>query len=128
MGLREIAAADLKTIVENPDDFGWPVTVRNPDNVSAELVGLSTDISQTIDPDTGQAVSGRAASVTLVMSTLREKFGGLPRGVSEGGAWTVVFHDIGGTAHAYKVLEALPDSALGCVVCLLEFYKPTFPV
>lgn len=124
MGLRDIAAADLKTIVENTDDFGWPVTVTSPAGVSVAMVGLSTDISQTIDPDTGQAISGRNASVSLVMSTLLAAFGGeLPRGVSDGVPWVVRFDDIAGAAHTFKVLEALPDRALGCVVCLLDFYK-----
>lgn len=123
MGLRDIAAADLKTIVENTDDFGWPVTVTKPGGPSVAMVGLSTDISQTIDPDTGQAVSGRAASVTLVMSSLLAAFSELPRGISDGLPWVVQFDDIAGAAHKFKVREAMPDRALGCVVCLLEFYK-----
>lgn len=125
MGLRAIAAADLRTIVENLDDFGWPVIVEKPGGLSAALVGLSTDIAQTIDPQTGQAVSGRTASVTFAMASLLAAFSELPRGVSEGAPWVVVFLDIAGAAHTFKVLEALPDRALGCVVCLLEFYKPS---
>jgi hypothetical protein len=123
MGLRAIAAADLKAIVENTSEFGWPVTVTKPGGPSVAMVGLSTDISQTIDPDTGQAVSGRNASVTLVMSSLLTAFSELPRGVADGVPWVVQFDDIAGAAHSFKVLEALPDRAIGCVVCLLEFYK-----
>ena len=124
MGLRDVASADLKTIVESTNDFGWPVTVTSPAGTAVAMVGLSTDVAQTIDPDTGQAVSGRRASVTFAMSTLLAAFGELPRGVSDGPPWVVRFNDIAGAAHVFQVLEALPDRALGCVVCLLDFYKP----
>lgn len=125
MGLRDIAEADLKAIVENTADFGWPVTVTKPGGPTVAMVGLSTDISQTIDPDTGQAVSGRNASVSFVMSSLLTAFSALPTGISDGAPWVVVFADIAGASHTFKVLEALPDRALGCVVCLLEHYIPS---
>ena len=125
MGLRETAAADLKLIVENTDDFGWPITVTPPDGPTVPLVGLSTDIAQTIDPETGQAVAGRTASVALAIASLEAAGLGMPRGVADKGSmpWRIEFNDIGGKSHLFKVTEALPDRALGCVVCILEAYK-----
>jgi len=125
MSLREQAAADLTTIVEDTDGFGWPITVTAPDGTSADLVGLSSDIAQTIDPDTGQAVSGRHAHVFLRLSSLTTAGLGIPRGIADAGSdpWVVTFDDIDGTEHSFKVMEALPDRAIGGVVCLLEAYK-----
>lgn len=126
MGLREIAAADLVTIVENEDDFGWPITVTDPDDLTLSCVGLSTDVSQVIDPETGQAVTGRNASVTLARQTLLDAGLGMPEGISDSTKrpWVIEFDDINGSTHTFKVLEAQHDRALGCVVCLLEAYKP----
>lgn len=126
MSLRAQAAADLQSIVEDSAGFGWPITVTNPAGVEAALTGLSTDIHMTIDPETGQAVSGRRASVTLALARLSAAGLGMPRAISDGATkpWVIVFDDIAGAAHTFKVCEALPDRAIGAVVCLLEAYRP----
>lgn len=127
MGLREQAAADLVTILEDTaDGFGWPITVTDPDQNSATLSGFSTDVSQTIDPQTGQLVSGRLASVALPIASLTAAGLGLPANVSDGSRnpWVIRFNDTAGTEHVWKVSEAMPDRALGVIVCLLEPYKP----
>lgn len=126
MGLRQIAETHLATILENENTgFGWPVTVTTPDGVCASLTGFSNDIAQVIDPDTGQAVSGRLASVALRISTLQSKNLGIPRGIADTGLkpWIIQFDDINGTAYTFKVQEANPDRTLGVVVCLLEIYR-----
>lgn len=125
MSLREIAAADLRGIVENADDFGWPITVIKPDGEERDMVGLSTDIGQTIDPETGIAVVGRKASVALTLVSL-ETFG-MPVAIASSASkpWRVRFHDIGGCeAREYKVSDTMPDRALGVVTLMLEAYKP----
>lgn len=126
MSLRELAAADLRGIVEDTAGFGWAVSLTDPAGVTASLTGLSTDIGQTIDPETGVAVSGRRASIALTLASLDGAGLGIPRAISDGASkpWVVTFADIGGTAHTYKVCEAMPDRALGVVTCLLEAYKP----
>lgn len=127
MNLREQGAADLVAIVEDDaDGFGWPITVTNPAGTTAELVGLSTDIGQTIDPETGQAVIGRLASVALPTSRLAALALGIPRGIADASMkpWVITFNDIGGNAHTFKVREAMPDAALGIVTCILEKYMP----
>lgn len=126
MGLREQAAADLKAILEDrTGGFGWDLTLTDPAGVSAALVGLSTDIGLTLDPDTGMAISGRRASVALRIASLTAAGLGIPTGISDQASkpWLVTFDDVDGGAHTFKVIEAQPDRAIGAVVCLLEAYK-----
>jgi hypothetical protein len=106
--------------------FGWPVTVTNPDGASAELVGLSTDIALAVDPDTGQLVTGRQASVALTMQDLDAAGLGRPRAIADENVkpWVVQFDDIEGEAYTFRVDESAPDSAIGMVVCLLGNYVP----
>jgi len=127
MGLREQAAADLKTILEDSAaGFGWPITVTDPAGTEAALVGYSTDISELVDPGTGLAVSGRHASIALALASLTAAGLGMPSGVANQHAkpWLVAFDDVAGNAHTFKVSESRPDRAIGVVVCILELYKP----
>lgn len=124
MGLRNTAERDLGAILEDSAyGFGWPITITDPDgSTSTDLVGFSTDISQIIDPDTGQVVSGRLASVGLRISTLQAQGFDLPRGVHDAASkpWLVAFDDINGTPYTFKVRQSDPDRALGLIVCILE--------
>jgi hypothetical protein len=119
MGLREIAEQDLGAIIEDDvHGFGWTISVTDPAGVNVpDLVGFSDDIAQLIDPDTGQAVSGRLASCAGL---------GLPQGVADAGIkpWLVAFLDINGNAYTFKVAQSNPDRALGIVTCVLETYVP----
>jgi len=127
VSLRNQAAADLLAILEDSaGGFGWPITVTSPEGVTASLVGFSNDVAQVIDPETGIAVSGRVASVALAIASLTAAGLGLPRAIADGERrpWRVAFNDIGGTAHSFKVNEAMPDRAIGIVTCTLEAYKP----
>jgi len=127
MGLREQAAADLQAITEDEDTgFGWPIRVTAPDGTAYDIVGLSNDVHTTIDPDTGQAITGRNASVAISQRTLAREGLEFPRSIADSGSkpWRVQFRDLQGTLHFFKVQEALPDRALGAVVCLLEAYTP----
>ena len=126
MSLRELAESDLAGIVEDATTgFGWPVTVTAPNGFGAVLTGLSNDISQVIDPDTGQIVSGRLATVVLRTSSLDGAGLGQPVGVSdaESKPWIIGFDDINGTSYKFKVRESNPDRALGLVFCILEAYE-----
>lgn len=127
MNLRELAAADMGAILENgAHGFGWPITVTAPDGAVAAFTGFSNDISAVIDPETGQAVSGRLATVALRIESLIVNLpgAGLPKGISDTGRkpWVVQFNDINGSAHTFKVQDGNPDRALGLVVCVLELY------
>lgn len=127
MGLRETMESDLGVILED-DVYGpaWLITVTDPaGNTPPAFKGYSNDISQLIDPDTGQAVSGRLASITLRISSLTTAGLGLPVGISNavGKPWIVQFDDINGNPFKFKVSQSNPDRTLGIVTCLLELYK-----
>lgn len=125
MGLREIAAADLKTIVEdNINGFGFPVTVTDPAGQSESLIGFTNDIAQLIDPDTGVALSGRLASVALIISSLTMLGLSIPVGISDATSkpWIIDFDDINGLPFKFKVSQSNPDRNLGIVTCILESY------
>lgn len=127
-GLREIAEQDLGVILESDEQgFRWPVTITDPDgNVSSGLYGFSNDIAQVIDPDTGQAVSGRLATISLRISSLTAQGLALPEGIADASSkpWLVAFDDINGNPFVFKVQESNPDRGLGLVFCFLELYQP----
>lgn len=126
MNLRQRAEADLGRIMENSTTgFGWPITVTDPAGTTANLTGLSNDISQMIDPETGQAVSGRLASVALRISSLALVGLGIPKNVADATKkpWIVTFNDIQGKSYTFKVIDGNPDRGLGLVTCTLEHYE-----
>lgn len=129
MSLRELAEADLAVTLEDAVyGFGFPITVKNPAGLeSSELVGASNDIAELIDPDTGQAVSGRSASVVLRISSLvAAGFTELPRAIADASSkpWLITFLDLAGNSQIFKVKQSMPDRTLGTVLCYLEAYKP----
>ena len=118
MGLREIAEQDLGIILEDATTgFGFPITLTAPDGTDGAMTGFSDDIAQVIDPDTGQAVSGRLVSVAirigLITATLPGK--GLPVGIADSASkpWLVAFDDINGNPFTFKVAQSNPDRAIG---------------
>lgn len=126
MSLRQLAETDLGLILEDSSTgFGWSITVTDPAGTSRTLTGFSDDIAQIIDPDTGQAVSGRLASVALRISSLAAAGLTLPRGIADSGSkpWVIEFDDINGNPYKFKVSQSNPDRALGLVTCLLELYE-----
>jgi hypothetical protein len=128
MNLRALAEQDLGSIVEDSaTGFGWPITLTDPSGFtsSGTLTGLSDDIAQVIDPDTGQAVSGRLASIALRISTLYAQGYTLPQGIADASVkpWLVEFDDINGLPYKFKVQQSNPDRALGVVTCVLETYS-----
>lgn len=130
MGLRAQAESDLRKILgDTQRGFGWPVIVANPEGVCVSMTGFSNDIAETIDPETGQAVSGRVASVALSMKDLenvdRMTPFGFPAAISDQAKrpWVVVFDDILGCPHTFKVNESKPDRAIGLITMTLETYN-----
>ncbi len=126
MGLRQIAEADLGLILEdNITGFGFSIIVTDPSGTVRPLTGFSDDIAQIIDPDTGQAVSGRLASVALRISSLTAAGLGLPVGIADAAIkpWLVEFDDINGNPFKFKVAQSNPDRALGMVILILELYQ-----
>lgn len=130
MSLRDIVEADLATMLENID-CGWnaSIVLTDPAGVEKTLAGQSSDISQLIDPDTGTAVSGRLATVSLRISSILSSTPGpaltLPRGIADttGKPWLVAWTDTQGEAHTFKVAQSNPDRMLGVLILILENYK-----
>ncbi len=127
MGLREQAALDARTILNDLSGFGVPITITDPGGTSAALTGFSNDIALTIDPETGMAVSGREASVALHMRDLDDAGLGLPKNIADEALrpWVVSFVDVRGITHTFKVKESNPDRASGVITCTLEVYSET---
>ena len=128
-GLRELAESDLEHILEDGvHGFGWEITLTAPDGYAGTgpFTGYSNDIAQLVDPDTGQAVSGRLAGAVLrISSIMAQGFTGLPRGIEDSSQkpWLVTFNDINGNPFTFKVTEGNPDRAIGVVALVVEFYQ-----
>lgn len=127
MNFLEIAQQD-KAFTLNDDQFGFGSTIKltDPDQFSADVVGRSNDISFAIDPNTGVAVSGRTATISIDMNELTDKgFSSLPAAQSDKTKkpWIVEWTDQQSNAHTFTVLEGNPDRTLGIVLCTLQFYK-----
>lgn len=125
MSLREQAEADLADILEEETaGFGRAITITDPSGTSETFTGFTNDIAQIIDPDTGQAVSGRLANATVRISSLIASGLGLPQGIADESLkpWVVQFDDINGNPFTFKVSKSNPDRALGVVSLELELY------
>jgi len=125
VGLRDVATVDLNNIMAM--DFGWSVTVTDPSDESASIKGFTSDIAETIDPNTGQVVSGTLATVALPLRALDAAGIGIPVGIVDADVkpWRVVFLDTEGDSYTFKVVGSHPDRALGIVTCELEIYDDT---
>jgi hypothetical protein len=125
MGLRAEGEAALAETLEDLDLWGWPITITDPDGVTASLTGQSGDVAQIIDPQTGDVISGRLAHCTLRLTSLTAAgFTSVPRGImsSSSKPWIVVFDDIEGNSYTFKVRQSSPDRTLGIVTLVLESY------
>lgn len=125
MSLRHTAAIDCGLILEDTLGFAYDICITDPSGTSAKLLGFSNDVSEIIDPDTGEAVSGRTATIAIRIELLSCKGMGIPENVSEADKkpWVVVFDDINGNPFTFKVFDSKPDRSLGLVVCHLESYN-----
>lgn len=129
MSLRDQAAADLKSILEDSSGcgFGWPIKVTNPDGVNASFTGYSNDIGEVIDPETGMAVAGRLAHVTLALASVTACNIGEPAGIADKNQkpWLVTFEGIpnADSRCVFKVTGARPDRTIGALVLVLEQYR-----
>jgi hypothetical protein len=127
MSLRLQAAADLLAITGDVSGgFGWLITVTTPTGQSAVISGLSTDIGESLDPETGMIVAGRKASVALpIASLVAVGITTLPSAAPDASKkpWVIRFADVAGNAHTFAVKHAMPDTAIGLVTCILEQYR-----
>jgi len=131
MNLRALAEQDLGVTLEDKiTGFAVDVTVIDPDGLEKILSGTPNDIAFVIDPDTGQAVTGRFAKVTLRISSLTAAgFTSLPVGVPDSTSkpWVIKFKDVNDIDHVFKVESSLPDRTLGVISLTLENYTELPP-
>jgi hypothetical protein len=122
MNLRELATDDLNVIMST--DFGWIITIIDPADIFADITGYSNDISQVIDPDTGQIVSGRLATIAVPLRALANEGLSIPENIEDATKkpWRVLFKDTANNDYTFKVISSNPDRALGIVTCELEIY------
>ncbi len=127
MNFREIANIDLKSITSDSKyGFGIDINITDPDGLSKDIVGYTNDINFMIDPDTGQAVSGRNATILLHIQILIEAgFSSLPAAQSDTSKkpWIVKFNDLQNNQWTFSVKETNPDRTSNVILCNLEFYK-----
>lgn len=125
MSLRAIANADLKEIVNDPETGGDQCTITAPDESQATFNVLNNDIHLSIDPNTGQMVTGRQATIAVLINELLdegfEKISGIADKTSR--PWVVEIDDVNGISGKFKVIEAVPDSTIGLEVLSLEVYS-----
>lgn len=125
-GLRELAAKHFRHFVEgDANGWRWPITLRTPSgNVVDGMYCFSNDIEAAIDPETGQLVSGRSATVSIPIQSLYDRGLALPKSVvdEDKKPWVIMFDDIHGKPHKFTVKQSLPDRTIGNLVLILELY------
>ena len=101
-------------------DFGTTVTVTPPTGNSLTAVGRYNDVSEMVDPVTGDIVRNRCASLTLRIAALPS----LPYGVADGTVkpWRVTMNSV-----TYKVFDTAPDKGMGMIILFLEPYAVAIP-
>ena len=127
MGLRQEIKRNTQIILaDEANGFAWPLVVTDPSGKSVRTKGFTCDIADLIDPETGQAVSGRMAEVTIHMEELRCAGMAHPAHIQDGSGkpWTFKFDDLYGTSHTFKVQRVSPDRTTGLILCCLEAYVP----
>ena len=125
MGLRqEIRQHAHQFLTDTEHGFAWPLVVTTPDGRSVRVAGFSTDIADLIDPETGQAISGRQAEVTISFDELQCAAMAHPAYIADGAGkpWTVKFDDAECKPHTFKVMRSSPDRTVGLLLLCLEAY------
>lgn len=127
MNFLEIAQQDKAfTLKDSEFGFGTVITITDPDSLTETVTGRTNDISFAIDPNTGEAVSGRTVTIEIDLQELEEKgFTGFPEHQSDKTKkpWIIEWTDQLNKTYAFTVQEANPDRTLGVVLCTLSFYK-----
>lgn len=125
MSLLDIAHLDLIEIINDTETGGGLCTITSPSGESHEFMALSNDIHLSIDPGTGQYVTGRQSSVAVLISALMAVgFEGI-RGIANKSSrpWVVDTVDVNGIPGRFKVSETNPDKSIGLSTLFLELYE-----
>jgi hypothetical protein len=123
MNLYAQASADTKAILEDSaTGFGVLMTLTNPAGATQEITGQGYDISNTIDPETGQNISQRRVHVALPVESFTI---GTPIGIASKTSkpWLVEFQlPTWDAPRKFRVDESLPD-AVGVRLCFLDEWE-----
>lgn len=101
------------------------ITLTDPAGVTyPPLTGKADDIAQMIDPETGEAVSGRKASIALRLSSIYDAGANIPMGVHDETQkpWLVTFQNVNGFTATFRVKQSNPDRNAGIITLLLGFW------
>lgn len=125
MSLFDDAAIELREIIN--DDLGATVvcTITSPDDVFYSFNCCMSDISQTLDVNTRERISGRRIEISVSMLDLAEVGFESIRGVEKKTEkpWRVEFNNVISKEGTYKIVETAPDSSLGIVVIHMEIMR-----
>lgn len=125
MGLRSLAHSDLTDIMHDEDSGCCDITITNPDGDEVVFSGWVNDIFLATDPGTGETVSGRQCTASLLIYDLIDAGFQAVKGVPEATKrpWLVSFADVNGVESLFKVVQSNPDRGIGLNVLFLEEYK-----
>lgn len=125
MSLRGEAHLDLIEILHDEDTGGDLVTITSPDGSQEDFRALSNDIHLSIDPGTGDVITGRQASITVAISDLISVGFQDIRGIPDSNSrpWVVTAEDANDVLTNFKVIESHPDRGIGSMTLFLELYE-----
>lgn len=73
MNLRKVIESDLAKTLEDPEDFGLPITIIYPNGSTQELSGKIVYGWKEIEPDTQQIIVNDAPIVTLRILSMSQE-------------------------------------------------------
>jgi hypothetical protein len=125
MSLRETTHEVLKEIMNDVEVGGDEITITSPAGLSQTFKSFTNDIFQSVDPGTGQIVSGRVCTISVLISELIAIGFDAIRGIPDENSkpWVVETTDVNDRPYKFKICETHPDNGAGLVLCFLEIYQ-----
>lgn len=147
MGILATAAADMKRILGNANEFGTAITFTTPDaskTITINGLAFKHHIGVT---DMGQIVNTKTAIITIsedaLITYITDLSGNILTDLSgdqiispnsyptrnSANEVALLKHIVSwrdnNSTYTYVINETYPDESLGCIVCKLGFYKPS---
>jgi hypothetical protein len=116
---------DLIEILHDSDTGGDDIFITSPAGYSVSFKAFTNDIFQSLDPGTGQVISGRVCTVSVLISDLIQAGFSEIKSVFDSNAkpWVIETEDTNGRSYKFKVSECQPDNGAGMMVIFLESYR-----
>ena len=107
MSIADLAAADMKSIIEDTSGIGTPYTLIDGEH-EYPVVGSFGDIASLVNPATGELIQGRTIEATVMTQTITAAAGKIPaRG------WRVCKKGSDGQDLILYVQRNEPDNTIG---------------